>query len=363
VAGGESARIVERALLKDMGRRGETLRGDGRLTALAAWVAGQRAARRIPSSSEIDDVSRRVGHVGPTPAVLFVQGSNVTQPVVEDMLEQALHDLPTNLPMARYAIAERSLGSDAVWAIVLVPLELTLKPVARRLSHGDTLHLAGSLADRFDSAHLSITLPSGQVRTSNMPKRAFSADVRLDLPGVYRVEIEGDGKNGPTVVANFPVYVDVPDDAPAVRGERSGAEAGIAPTAASVEGQLLALLNSTRLKANLRPLVADDALAAVARAHSQDMVDHGFFGHVSPETGTTDDRVRQAHLGRLGAYGENLVLGASADDAHGQLMNSPGHRDNMLRKQFTHVGIGARAQSSMGRPVFTVTYLFAQRLK
>jgi uncharacterized protein YkwD len=68
-------------------------------------------------------------------------------------------------------------------------------------------------------------------------------------------------------------------------------------------------------------------------------------------------------LGRLGAYGENLVLGASADDAHGQLMNSPGHRDNMLRKQFTHVGIGAAMQSSMGRPVYTVTYLFAQRIK
>jgi uncharacterized protein YkwD len=363
VQGGEPARIVERALLSEIhARRGETLRGDGRLAALAAWVAGRMANGQVPNSGEIDDVSRRVGHVGPTPALVFVQGSQITQPVVEGMLEKATRDLPTNLPLARYAIAERSLGSDSVWAIVLASLELALKPVPRRLSHGDTVHLSGKLADRFDFAHLAITLPGGQVRTFDNRGRGFAADLRLDRAGIYRIEIEGDGKEGPVVVANFPVYVDVDDPPPRARDDR--AQAGGTATAAGVEDRLLVLLNSARERTSLRPLAGDADLAAIARAHSQDMVDHAFFGHVSPETGSTDDRVKRAHLGRLGAYGENLVLGASAEDAHGQLMNSPGHRGNMLRGEFTHVGIGAVSQSlAGGHTVFTVTYLFAQRLR
>ena len=104
----------------------------------------------------------------------------------------------------------------------------------------------------------------------------------------------------------------------------------------------------------------DKALAAVALAHSEDMVAHGFVGHVSPTTGTAEDRVRRAHL-RYPLFGENIARGVSPEGAHKGLMDSPGHRANMLNPQYTHVGIGTVVESSDPKnPAFTLTMEFAR---
>jgi hypothetical protein len=108
------------------------------------------------------------------------------------------------------------------------------------------------------------------------------------------------------------------------------------------------------------PVAGDEALAAVARTHSQDMSDRGFFGHVSPTTGTPDDRLRGAHL-LYAVRGENVALAASARDAHESLMQSPGHRELMLTPDFTHVGIGAVVRSdSAGSARVYVTMEFVR---
>lgn len=44
---------------------------------------------------------------------------------------------------------------------------------------------------------------------------------------------------------------------------------------------------------------------------------------------------------RYTAAGENLAGAPSAEQAHAALMNSSGHRANMLNRNYTHVGIGA----------------------
>src|SRR3954453_16345679 len=56
------------------------------------------------------------------------------------------------------------------------------------------------------------------------------------------------------------------------------------------EAQVLALVNAERAAAGCRALVADPALAAVARAHSQDMRDRGFFSHQNPDGLSPFDR-------------------------------------------------------------------------
>jgi uncharacterized protein YkwD len=207
-----------------------------------------------------------------------------------------------------------------------------------------------------------VTLPGGEVRGFDQASRAFSAELRFDAPGVYQVELLGDGKSGPVVVANFPVYVDIDEPAAVRRTNRRAS--GSAITAASMEEKLLALLDAARAEAHVPPVRSDEDLAAVARGHSRDMAEHGFFGHVSPTLGTTDDRVKRGHLMGLGAYGENIVLARDAEEAHGALMGSPGHRDIMLRPEFTHVGIAAVAEPGVeGQAHFAVTYLFAERLK
>ena len=105
------------------------------------------------------------------------------------------------------------------------------------------------------------------------------------------------------------------------------------------EQKMLDLVNQERVKAGVKPLVWDEKLAGVARAHSIDMFKNGYFGHVDLNKLTPFDRMEKAGISYKVA-GENLAWAPSVDSAHRGLMNSPGHRENILRPEFGHIGIG-----------------------
>ena len=106
-----------------------------------------------------------------------------------------------------------------------------------------------------------------------------------------------------------------------------------------LEKQMLDLVNQERQKAGLNALAADPELTEVARRHSADMFARGYFAHDTPEGLTPFDRMRAANVRFLTA-GENLALAPTLSVAHTGLMNSPGHRANILRKEFGRLGIG-----------------------
>ncbi|WP_196941184.1 CvpA family protein [Sphingobacterium pedocola] len=106
-----------------------------------------------------------------------------------------------------------------------------------------------------------------------------------------------------------------------------------------LERQMLGLVNEERAKAKLPALTLDEELTSVARQHSEDMFVRSYFSHISPEGNTPFDRIRAANIRFLTA-GENLALAQTLPLAHDGLMNSPGHRANILRKTFRRVGIG-----------------------
>ncbi|MBV9961311.1 MAG: CvpA family protein [Parafilimonas sp.] len=106
-----------------------------------------------------------------------------------------------------------------------------------------------------------------------------------------------------------------------------------------LEATMLVLVNNERHKAGLQPLAADTALRRVALAHSADMFKRGYFAHITPEGKDPFDRMREAHV-RFYLAGENLALAQTLDIAHQGLMNSPGHRANILRTGFGRLGIG-----------------------
>lgn len=106
-----------------------------------------------------------------------------------------------------------------------------------------------------------------------------------------------------------------------------------------LEARMLVMVNRERAEAGLPPLKADAELAQVARAHSRDMFGRGYFSHVTPEGRDPFDRMRAGGVRFLTA-GENLALARTLPMAHQGLMNSPGHRANILRPAFGRVGIG-----------------------
>jgi uncharacterized protein YkwD/uncharacterized membrane protein required for colicin V production len=107
----------------------------------------------------------------------------------------------------------------------------------------------------------------------------------------------------------------------------------------AAEQQMLDLVNAERQRAGVRPLVADDTLRAVARAHSQEMFERGYFAHESPTAGSPYDRMHAAGVFFV-LGGENLAYAPNVRAAHEGLMRSPGHRANILRPEFGRVGIG-----------------------
>lgn len=106
-----------------------------------------------------------------------------------------------------------------------------------------------------------------------------------------------------------------------------------------LEAEMLEMVNRERLAAGLKPLAPDPELTPVARAHSTDMFERGYFSHYTPEGRSPFDRIKEANVAFTLA-GENLALAPTLLMAHSGLMNSPGHRANILRPQFGRVGIG-----------------------
>ena len=106
-----------------------------------------------------------------------------------------------------------------------------------------------------------------------------------------------------------------------------------------LEAQMLELVNRERAAAGLKPLAPDPEMTEVARAHSADMFARGYFAHVSPDGQDPFDRMKRAGV-TFRTAGENLALAPTVRVAHTGLMNSPGHRANILRPAFGRLGIG-----------------------
>ncbi len=108
---------------------------------------------------------------------------------------------------------------------------------------------------------------------------------------------------------------------------------------AEAESKMLDLINKERTKNGLLPLTADPLIRNVARAHSMDMLQKGYFAHEDPMGLTPADRLTLSHV-TFRVAGENLALAPSIDLAHIGLMNSPKHRENILDPQYGRIGIG-----------------------
>ncbi|WP_436347276.1 CAP domain-containing protein [Natronorubrum sp. FCH18a] len=131
---------------------------------------------------------------------------------------------------------------------------------------------------------------------------------------------------------------------------------------AAVEQYVHEAVNEERAARGLEELEFDTELRDIARAHSEDMAERGYFSHVDPEGNDFSDRYDDAgYECNANGYtgGENIAqtwydTPVSTDDGtvqyedeqelgYGivdQWMNSPDHRDNILAEQWENEGIG-----------------------
>jgi uncharacterized protein YkwD len=111
---------------------------------------------------------------------------------------------------------------------------------------------------------------------------------------------------------------------------------------------VVALTNAERAAEGLAPLTVDALLTTAAQAHSDDMVARAFYSHTSPDGSQPWDRAAAAGSERR-TIGENIACGqrSPAEVVRGW-MNSPGHRANILKPDFTHIGIGLAGGGTAG---------------
>lgn len=106
-----------------------------------------------------------------------------------------------------------------------------------------------------------------------------------------------------------------------------------------LELEMMQLVNKERSSMGLPPLKWEPSLLPAARSHSKDMFARGYFSHYSLEGKTVSDRLRASKV-RFMVAGENLALSQSIPMAHQGLMNSPGHKANILHKSYGRIAIG-----------------------
>lgn len=121
------------------------------------------------------------------------------------------------------------------------------------------------------------------------------------------------------------------------------------------EYRMLKLVNDERAKVKAPALVMDAKIVAVARSYSRDMFERRYFSHYSPEGEDVADRMEKAGISYQ-IVGENLAFAPDLMTAHTGLMESEGHRKNILDPQFHRVGIGVIVTDAYG---IMVTQIFA----
>jgi uncharacterized protein YkwD len=124
--------------------------------------------------------------------------------------------------------------------------------------------------------------------------------------------------------------------------------ASAATISARSETAIVLVVNQARTTRGLRPLHFDTRLQRAARAHSEDMMRGGYFGHGAFGRRLSSYGVRGRSVGENLAWGTGPLGGARA--IVGEWLRSPEHRANLLRPGFRRVGVGSLVGPFAGAP-------------
>ncbi|MCL2377242.1 MAG: CAP domain-containing protein [Defluviitaleaceae bacterium] len=125
------------------------------------------------------------------------------------------------------------------------------------------------------------------------------------------------------------------------------------------ERKIFELTNTVRPRFGLEPLIWDDGLAEIARAHSRDLAENNIFSHAGSDGSSPEQRVRKAGVAAR-FMGENISAGRHLPEAAMRdWMNSDGHRANILHNDAIYLGVGAVYLGS-SKFKFYVTQIFGR---
>jgi len=137
-------------------------------------------------------------------------------------------------------------------------------------------------------------------------------------------------------------------------GIAGGAEAAKPSRMSQAERSMLVAINAARASAGVAPLRVSGSLGSAAAWQSTVLAQAGILDHTSPDGSTLIVRLARAHW-RGSSAGEDLAVAPSPAEAVAMWMQSPGHRENLLRPTFRSVGLGVARGAWQGRTALYVT--------
>jgi uncharacterized protein YkwD len=149
------------------------------------------------------------------------------------------------------------------------------------------------------------------------------------------------------------------EEAKKAESKAAAGSSGGASGLSGIEAEILNLINSTRTQHGLSTLNHSQVLTDLARLRSNDMVSRNYFSHYTPD-GQNIKHILNQHGVSYRNFGENLGNAKPANYGTpgaflNAWMNSPSHRDNMLKDYYTSIGIGV--VDGGGRRVVTVLFI------
>lgn len=186
-------------------------------------------------------------------------------------------------------------------------------------------------------AEVVVMGPSGEPRSvpSSFDGTHVRARFSADRPGAFTVQVVADVATGPRPVLEAELFADVdpPHATPNLAAPGEEASAGAPGKAAA----LFAMVSAMRNAEKLTPFTRSASLDAIAAAHALRMKQTHTVGH---DVGDGDPAARVANAGiQTKETGENVAHAQSVTLAHRALYGSVSHRENLLRGEFSNLGV------------------------
>lgn len=228
-------------------------------------------------------------------------------------------------------------GTQIVAVIALDAIADLVQPLATRAHVGTWLTVDARVTVPATGARVVVVGPGGEPHAvpSSFDGTRVVARFAPDRAGAFTVQLVADVATGPRPALEAQVFADEapPTSLPNLVAPGENAAAGITDERAA----LAKMLGALRTENRLAPLSRDARLDAVALAHAQRMMQARVVGHDVGD-GDPSQRLQSAGLSAQQA-GENVAHAQTVALAHRALYASPSHRANMIRAEFSQVGV------------------------
>lgn len=263
----------------------------------------------------------------------------IVQGDLQPQLPRLLTRLDRRSPPTHFGLAHVERDGQPVWAALLVHRGFEPAGPLPRTQGAGAFSLSGTLRAGYFRPRLMVAPPKRPIRVTPVAAgRGVAGVVALDAgPGVYRVELVAESQYGPVVLLNHRVWVDVdPPARPTMRLRP--------PTDFDAPALLLmSWINDLRRHNGRPPLTVHPKLVEAAAAHAAELAQTGRLVHFSADSGSLKTRLKMLGV-QARAVAENLAEANDPRAAIQALLDSPGHKRNLLLRGMSHIGVAVEGR-------------------